>query len=106
MTVNIDDADLEQGNAPADPFFDLLLAEWRSGTGPFNPAFVLAYGSRMVYGAGDKVFISDPNDFQSITADQNVQTLPGLQQIRTRRSLTSRRPTCLYLVGVTPTSTR
>ena len=96
LTVNIDDADLEQAT-PADPFFD-LLSQSGAGTGPFNPAFVLAYGSRMVYGAGDKVYISDPNDFQSITADQNVQTLPGLQQIRTAFTY---RDGNLYLVGDT-----
>jgi len=72
--VNIDDAALIN-EPPALNYFNLINA------GFFSPSFVVAYRNRMVYGAGDRVYISDPFDFQSITADQHVQTLPGLQTV-------------------------
>ena len=52
-----------------------------SRAGPFNPSFVVAYKNRMVYGAVDKVYISEPFNSQWISADQHVQFLPGLQTI-------------------------
>ncbi len=74
ITIDIDDAALIN-EPPALPFFNLI------NTGLFSPSFVATYRNRMVYGAGDRVYISDPFDFQSITADQHVQTIPGLQTI-------------------------
>lgn len=74
ITFDIDDAALIN-EPPAADLFSLLIA------GVFNPSFVVAYRNRMVYGAGDRVYISDPFDYQSVTEDEHVQILPGLQTI-------------------------
>jgi hypothetical protein len=74
VTFDISDAALIN-EPPAANLFNLIV------TGFFSPSFVVSYRNRMVYGAGDRVYISDPFDFQSITADQHVQVLPGLQTI-------------------------
>lgn len=74
ITFDIDDAALIN-EPPAADLFNLIVG------GFFSPSFVVAYRNRMVYGAGDRVYISDPFDFQSITQDQHVQILPGLQTV-------------------------
>lgn len=75
ITINISDPDLEQSD-PADQYFNLFI-------GPLSPSFVCAYNRRMVYGAGDRVYISDNDDFQAITEDQHVIIIPGFKNIRT-----------------------
>lgn len=94
FTVDIDDAALLQC-VPADALFDQFSQDV-NGAGPFNPSFVCAYGRRMVYGAGDRVYISDPDDFQAISADQHVLFLPGLRNIKTAFPF---RDNNLYLLG-------
>lgn len=81
IQVEIDVSDAALLNSPpAAGYFDLLSQDG-AGNGPFNPSFVCAYKNRMVYGAGDKVYISEPFNFQWITETDHVQFLPGLQHI-------------------------
>ncbi len=81
-TINIDISDGDLINCvPAIDYFSLLCQNPVTKVGPFSPSFCIPYGNRMVYGAGDRVYISDPFNYQSITADQHVQYLPGLRQI-------------------------
>lgn len=47
---------------------------------PFNPWAIFTYSSRMCYCSVSGVYISDKNDYQHITADQNLIVLDGLAQ--------------------------
>lgn len=94
FSVDIADEDLEQA-VPADALFDQFSQDV-NGLGPFNPSFVCAYGRRMVYGAGDRIYISDPDDFQAINGIDSVLSLPGLRNIKTAFPF---RDNNLYLLG-------
>lgn len=82
VNIDIDIADEALINSPpAIDYFSLLSQDPITRSGPFNPTFVVTYKNRMVYGAVDRIYISEPFNYQWITADQHVQFLPGLQTI-------------------------
>ena len=60
---------------------NLLLTQDSSGVGPIQPFTCLAYGNRMVYVTKDTLYISNPNDFESLAQDQNAVQLPAQQEI-------------------------
>lgn len=74
------------------------------GTAPFNPAFVVQYGDRMVYGStisdgvgnnNSCLYISNKNAYQEVTTDQHTYQLPGSIDIVTAQSLNG----TLYIFG-------
>jgi hypothetical protein len=81
-----------------------LLTQSISGTGPFNPSVVLEYGDRMCYltqatdALGNNysvVYVSEPSDYQQITADQHVLEAPGRKELMSMFALRN----TLYLLG-------
>jgi hypothetical protein len=78
--INISDADMAASLDSANDQFSLLTQDV-SGNGPFNPSFVVAYGQRMCYGAGTVMYVSNINNPQEITADQNAVTLPNQRKV-------------------------
>lgn len=68
-----------------------LLTQDSSGNGPFNPHDVVEIGNRVGYvtslGGYDQMFVSEPENFQRITLDQHVVTLPGFRRITTARTM-------------------
>ena len=80
ITVDISDAAL-LNSPPAIDYFSKLTRDPVTNAAPFNPSFLCVYKNRMVYGAGDRLYISDPFDYQSVTEDFHVQYLPGRQTI-------------------------
>lgn len=96
FTIDIDDGTLAADGVDATPFFDILTQLNIT----LRPSVILNYSSRMVYIALDSygqsaAFISEINDWQHLTADQNVIYLPGNLQIITAFVLYN----TLYLVG-------
>lgn len=79
FTISISDEDLAQSANSADEQFNLLVAG--ASSGPFNPNFVMAYGKRMVYGAGTVAYASEIDDPQHITADFHALSLPNQRSI-------------------------
>jgi hypothetical protein len=80
FSISISDESLAADAESADEQFN-LLTQAADGTGPFNPSFVVAYGKRMVYGAGTKVYASDIDDAQHITEEFHVVQHPGRRKI-------------------------
>ena len=99
LYFNISDGDLAAtGSDPA--AYQFLLTRSASGTPPFLPRALVNYSSRMGYvtidGSGYPViYFSDPNKYQSLTADQHPVYLPGNLQIVTAQPIQS---TC-YIFG-------
>lgn len=75
----------------------LLLAQDATGSGPFNPSFVVAYGQRMCYGNGTVLYVSDINNSQQIAADTNQVIMPNQRTIGFAFPLPGN--TNLYLTG-------
>ena len=80
-TINIDDGTLAAIGTDATPFFD-ILTQGQGGTGPFNPSWLGNYSNRMVYVGLDQLgqqtlYVSNIDDWQHLTQDQNVIYLPG-----------------------------
>lgn len=96
FVASLSDEDINASADSANSQF-LLLTQSPDGTGPFNPSFVVPYGSRMCYGAGVNLYISDPQNPQSITGDQNLVTLPSKRKIGYAFPLPG--STSLYLTG-------
>lgn len=80
FVASLSDEDINASADSANTQF-LLLAQAADGTGPFNPSAVAAYGTRVVYFVGPKAYVSDPNNPQSITEDQNVVSMPNKRNI-------------------------
>ncbi len=88
IDVDLDDVSMSQGAEATDQFD--LFTQTGAGVGPFDPFFVLAYGTRMVYMAtfidtevlanATSIFISDPGRPQVITAEFHQRQLPGKRQ--------------------------
>lgn len=76
FTANISDFDLADSADPADDQF-LLFTQDGTGNGPTTPSFVGAYGTRMFYGSGTILFVSDQSKPQSIAADRNEIRMPN-----------------------------
>lgn len=85
FTISVSDEDLAARAETADNQFNLLVQT--SGTGPFSPNWVAAYGKRMAYGVGNKVYFSDIDDPQAVTEDFNVRQTPGQRSIAIGRQL-------------------
>jgi len=85
ITINIDDYDLAATGTDFTSY-QLLLASSISNVPPFYPSDIFAYSSRMCYITVDQsgfpvCYISEPNAYQYITADQHGIYLEGNQQM-------------------------
>lgn len=80
FTISISDEDLADRAESADDQFNVLTQD-ASGNGPFSPHFVAAYGKRMTYGVGNKVYASEIDDPQYLTEDFNVIQNPAQRNI-------------------------
>lgn len=90
------DEDLAASADPANNQF-LLLTQAADGTGPFLPQFVAAYGTRMCYGVGSKLYVSAQNDPQNITETDSVVIMPNQRYMGFAFALPN--GTSLYLGG-------
>lgn len=75
----------------------LYTAQTADGTGPFNPSFVVAYGTRMCYGAGSVLWVSDLGFPQQIAADTNQIVMQNQRKIGAAFVLPGN--TGLYITG-------
>jgi hypothetical protein len=80
FTISVSDEDLANRAESADNQFNVLSQD-SSGVGPFSPQFVAAYGKRMMYGVGNKVYASDPDDPQAVSEDFHVVQMPSQRLI-------------------------
>lgn len=96
FVASLSDEDIAASADSANSQF-LLLTQAPDGTGPFNPSYVGAYGERMYYGVGPVLYISDINNPQSITGDQNEVSMPNKRNIGYAFPLPG--STSLYLTG-------
>lgn len=76
FVINISDADLAAKADSANAQF-LLLSQDDQGAGPSNPSFVGSYGTRMFYGVGSILYVSDQSNPQFITNDLNAIRMPN-----------------------------
>lgn len=96
FVASLSDEDMAASADPANNQF-LLLTQDGAGNGPFNPSFVVPYGQRMCYGVGPSLYVSEINNPQQITGDQNVVTTPNKRNIGFAFPLPG--STDLYLTG-------
>lgn len=80
IPISISDERLADSAEEANEHFDAITATV-ANVGPFYPSSVFNYGKRLAYIVVDKVYFSDPDDFQFITEDRNVIQLPGKKRI-------------------------
>ncbi len=95
FVVSISDDDLTFASEDATPFFSRLTQNL-SDVAPFYPHCLFESGNRMFYLVksglfGMCYFASDPNNYQSISADQHIRYLPGQKEVNSG----------FYLDGVT-----
>jgi len=80
MTVDlycsIDDQTLEASGTEILDNFD-YMTQGIQGTGPFSPFNLAQLGRRIAYFVGNKVYISDQNDYERVTEAQHVLQVPG-----------------------------
>lgn len=81
ITISIDDYDLAATGTDVTAY-TLLLTQSAGGSAPFNPSSIFTYSSRVCYAMVDQygfpgLAISDPNNYQSLTADQHIIYLAG-----------------------------
>lgn len=81
MDVDYSDSNLASRAEEATDNFSLLSQV--SGVGPITPSAVVALGRRMAYFYYNKVYVSDFDDFQSITEDRHVLQTAGQKQLVT-----------------------
>lgn len=96
FVASISDEDLAASADPANDQF-LVMSQAGDGTGPFSPNFVVAYGTRMCYGVGVQLFVSDLDAPQQLTADQHVVRMTTQRQIAYAFPLSG--STNLFLTG-------
>lgn len=100
FVFDLSDFDLE---ASADPLITATFSQfsllWQAadGSGPFNPNVVVAYGQRMVYGAGTACYVSDINNPQQISIANNQVVMPNKRYIAAAFPLPN--GTDLFLTG-------
>lgn len=82
FTISVSDEDLANRAESADNQFNFLTQDG-SGLGPFTPQAVVAYGKRMSYVVGNKVYMSDIDNPQALTEDFNVVQMPSQRLITT-----------------------
>ena len=94
LPISITDEDLADSAEDATDFNSRLTQD-ASGNGPFAPSVVFPYRHRTVYIVNQKAYVSEINDAQAITEDQNVIQTPGQ-----KRTITGfAQGTTLYLLG-------
>lgn len=111
LNLNISDEDLRsRGTSITD--YQLWMTQDGSGNGPFNPSHVMEMDGRMWYltvlNDRSELYVSEPGQYQQISADQHLITLPGDRAMKTMFSLGGNTyvlgPTWTY--AVTPTGDR
>jgi hypothetical protein len=93
IDVSISDADLSSQGVDATPYLFLATNGRNNSTSnPLNVRHLCLFGNRMAYLASqsdtagnqvDCIYVSDPNNYQAITLDQNIIQLPGQRPIAT-----------------------
>lgn len=94
IPINISDERLADGAEEANGQFD-MLTDNSGGGSPAAFSSVFSYGKRMAYVADNKVYFSDPDDYQAVTEAGHVVQVPGQKRIVTGFAL---RMSC-YLLG-------
>jgi hypothetical protein len=82
IPINISDEDLAARAEEASDYF-LCLSQDASGNGPFWPSKLLAYGNRLCWFNDNKLYVSDPYDFQFLTEDRNAIQTPNQRRMIT-----------------------
>lgn len=87
VSISDDDLTLTSGESDATSYFSLLTQD-SSNVAPFKPSAVVVMGNRMCYitkdsNYGQCAFISQPNNYQAISAATNIFYLPGQLEIVT-----------------------
>ena len=80
FVASLSDEDIAASADSANSQF-LLLTRASDGTGPFLPKFVVAYGTRMCYGVGTTLYISNQSNPQQVTGDQNFVQMPNQREL-------------------------
>lgn len=75
---DIDDTALYQAD---DALTQFQLLTDTDGNGPIKPQFIVAYGTRMCYAVGTKMYVSDQSNPQRITEADNVVLMPNQRYI-------------------------
>lgn len=94
FVFDIDDTALYQAD---DALTQFQLLTDTDGNGPIKPQFIVAYGTRMCYAAGTKMYVSDQSNPQRITEADNVVLMPNQRYIGAAFPLPG--GTSLYLSG-------
>lgn len=76
FVFDIDDTALYQADSANNQFL-LLTQDPNTSLGPFSPQWIASYGTRMVYAAGTKLYVSDQANPQKITEADNVVQQPN-----------------------------
>jgi len=76
MYIDISDEVLEASGTEVLDQFN-YLSQNSAGVGPFSPSNLAMIGRRIAYFYGNKVYISDQDDYERITEDQHVLQVPG-----------------------------
>jgi len=92
FVINLPDEDIA-----ADLAGDTAQANFLFTQPTVNPGFVVAYGNRMCYGAGTKLYVSDIGEPQQIAEDRNVVRMQNQKAIGYAFQLPGN--TNLYLTG-------
>ena len=82
FVMDISDEDLaaeaDPANGPnANPDQFLILAQDGAGAGPFIPNFIVPYGTRLCYGAGSTLWVSDQNAPQLLRSADSFVNMPN-----------------------------
>jgi hypothetical protein len=80
MTCDISDSDLARRATIATDNQN-LLCQTVSGSGPFLPSVVVPLGRRMGYIVDNKLYVSDIDNPQALSADQHFIQIPGQKKI-------------------------
>jgi hypothetical protein len=94
FTIDISDEDLASTASSADSNFS-YLTQTQASTGPFSPSILIPYNRRMCYVVNDKVYISDIDNYETLTEDRHVVQVPGKRRVITGFPLRG----SLYLLG-------
>ena len=87
ISISDDALVLDPGNTDATSYFNLLTQD-SAGVAPFKPSACVVTGNRMTYITKDAnygmcAFISDPNNYQAISAGTSIFYVPGQLEITT-----------------------
>lgn len=82
ISISVSDEDLADSAEEVSENFDYLTQD-TGGSGPFDPFRVIEVGQRIAYLTPQKVYISDPQNYQVITEIEHAIQLPGQRRITT-----------------------